>query len=195
MARRLAPKTKRALHGIQRRLEQYYGLERAPDVTRFAKPCAAGERETLLVRESEATVELALVVPTEAPCAGANDTWLQLLEGVSHFVYVVERVRTGLPTTQLELELQAEVDKFVLLGLEPGFDDVTARRLHTRLYEGGRFLDPSGTEAGERYRLANALAARLASRVLGRAQAETRALLRRFYRAGQTDKIALARAA
>ena len=195
MARRLAPKTKRALHSIQRRLEQYYGLEGAPPVTRFAKPCREGERETLLVRESEAAVELALVVPTEAPYAGANDTWLQLLEGVSHFVYVAERVRTGLPTTQLELELQAEVDKFVLLGLEPGFDHVTARRVHTCLYEGGRFLDPSGTEAGERYRLANDLAARLAARLLGRDRRETRSLLRRFYRAGQTDKIALARAA
>src|SRR6478752_5443608 len=134
MARRLAPKTKRALHGIQRRIERYYGLESAPDVTRFAKPCADGERETLLVRESDSAVELALVVPTEAPCAGANDTWLQLLEGVSHFVYVVERVRTGLPTTQLELELQAEVDKFVLLSLEPGFDRETAHRLHERLF-------------------------------------------------------------
>ena len=195
MARRLAPKTKRALHGIQRRLEQYYGLESAPDVTRFAKPCGDGERETLLVRESDAAVELALVVPADAPSAGANDTWLQLLEGVSHFVYVVERVRTGLPTTQLELELQAEVDKFVLLGLEPGFDPLAARRLHTHLYEGGRFLDASGTEAGERYRLANDLAARLSSRLLGRDRRETRALLRRFYRAGQTEKIALARAA
>jgi len=147
------------------------------------------------VRESDAAVELALVVPTEAPLDGANDTWLQLLEGVSHFVYVVERVRTGLPTTQLELELQAEVDKFVLLGLEPGFDRVRARRLHTHLFEGGRFLDAAGTEAGERYRLANDLAARLASRLLGRDFGESRALLRRFYRAGQTDKIALARAA
>jgi hypothetical protein len=192
---RLAPKTKRALKDIQRRLERYYELERTPDVSRFAKAAGDGERETLFVRESDATVELALVVPTETPSAGANDIWLQLLEGVSHFVYVVERVRTGLPTTQLELELQAEVDKFVLLGLEPGFDLERARVLHTRLFEGGRFLDPVGTEAGERYRLANDLAARLASRLLGRDRSEARTLLRRFYRAGQTDKIALARAA
>jgi len=192
---RLAPKTKRALKDIQRRLERYYELERTPDVSRFAQAAGDGERETLFVRESDAAVELALVVPTETPSAGANDTWLQLLEGVSHFVYVVERVRTGLPTTQLELELQAEVDKFVLLGLEPGFDPERARLLHTRLFEGGRFLDPVGTEAGERYRLANDLAARLASRLLARDRSEARLLLRRFYRAGQTDKIALARAA
>jgi len=193
--RRVAPKTKRALRSIQRRLERYYALESTPDVTDFVEPADEGERETLLVRESDATIELALVVPTQAPRAGANDVWLQLLEGVSHFVFVAERVRTGLPTTQLELELQAEVDKFVLLGLEPGFDRESARRLHAHLFEGGRFIDPEGTEAGKRYRLANDLAARLSARLLDRDHGETRALLRRFYRAGQTDKIALARAA
>lgn len=193
--RRVAPKTRRALRSIQRRLERYYALESTPDVAAFAQAAGDGERETLFVRESDATIELALVVPTEAPRAGTNDVWLQLLEGVSHFVFVAERVRTGLPTTQLELELQAEVDKFVLLGLEPGFDRESARRLHTHLFEGGRFLDPVGTEAGERYRLANDLAAKLAARLLDRDHGETRTLLRRFYRAGQTDKIALARAA
>jgi hypothetical protein len=193
--KRLARRTKVALQGIQRRLEHYYGLESMPDVVDFAEAAPHGEREQLLVRESAEAVELALIVPAGAPRAGANDTWLQLLEGVSHFVYLVERVRTGLPTTQLELELQAEVDKFVLLGLEPGGDPESVRRLHTHLYEHGHFLDPSGTEAGERYRLANTLAARLGARLVGRGARETRELLRRFYRAGQTEKIGLAMAA
>jgi hypothetical protein len=192
---KLGRRTKVALAGIQRRLEDYYGLERTPNVTAFAEAAPDGEREQLLVRESDDAVELALIVPNDAPCAGANDVWLQLVEGVSHFVFVVERVRTGLPTTQLELELQAEVDKFVLLGLEPGGDRESVRRLHEHLYENGRFLDASGTEAGERYRLANDLAARLGARLLGRHAHDARALLRRFYRAGQADKIALARAA
>jgi hypothetical protein len=192
---RLATTTKRALSNIQRRLERFYALEPTPPVGRFAHAAAEGERETLFVRETGSDVELALVVPTETPSTGANDTWLQLAEGVSHFVYVVERVRTGLPATQLELELQAEVDKFVLLGLEPGFDREQAEQLHTRLFEGGRFLDPEGSEAGERYRLANDLAARLALRLIRRDGQDAHALLRRFYRAGQTDKIALARAA
>jgi hypothetical protein len=192
---RLARRTRAALQHIQRRLEHYYGLERTPDVARFAEAAPDGEREQLLVRESENSVELALIVPADAPSVGANDTWLQLLEGVSHFVFLVERVRTGLPTTQLELELQAEVDKFVLLGLEPGGDPLSVRRLHRHLYENGRFLDPSGSEAGERYRLANDLAARFGARLLGRHASDARALLRRFYRAGQTDKIALATAA
>jgi hypothetical protein len=192
---KLGRRTKVALANIQRRIETYYGLERTPDVAAFAEAAPEGEREQLLVRESDDAIELALIVPNDAPSAGANDVWLQLVEGVSHFVFVVERVRTGLPTTQLELELQAEVDKFVLLGLEPGRDRESVRRLHEHLYESGRFLDASGTEAGERYRLANDLAARLGARLLARGAADARSLLRRFYRAGQTDKIALATAA
>ncbi|HSU42558.1 MAG TPA: hypothetical protein VLJ38_23410 [Polyangiaceae bacterium] len=192
---RLGRRTKVALKSIQRRLEAYYGLECTPDVTAFAAAAPTGEREQLLVRESPDTIELALIVPADLPRAGANDTWLQLVEGVSHFVYVAERVRTELPTTQLELELQAEIDKFVLLGLEPGKDHQSVRRLHEHLYEHGHFLDPRGSEAGERYRLANDLAARLSARLLGRHAHDARALLQRFYRAGQTDKIALATAA
>ena len=74
------------------------------------------ERESLLLRESDGGLEMALVVPSRA--ANDHDGWLQLAEGVSHFVYVANRARQELPSTQLELELQAEVDKFVLLVLE-----------------------------------------------------------------------------
>ncbi len=62
--------------------------------------------------------------------------------------------------TQLELELQAEVDKFVLC-LEVSND--SAQRLLDRMFDSPRFLDAEGTEAGERYRLAHRLAARFGS--------------------------------
>jgi hypothetical protein len=190
----LGRRTRAALRRIQRRIERYYALEGAPDVALFASAGTAGEREVLLVRDGVHAVEMALCVPDEIPRAGANDLWLQLLEGVSHFVYLAERVRTGLPSTQLELELQAEVDKFVLLALDADRrSDPTL--LHRRIFEQATFLDPPDTEAGERYRLANRLAARLAVRLASLAADDARTLLRRFYRAGQAEKIALARAA
>jgi hypothetical protein len=192
----LGPRSRSALRRIQSRIERYYALENAPDVVEFATAGAAGEREVLLVKESDAALELALVVPGAQPRAGANDLWLQLLEGVSHFVFVAERARTGLPATQLELELQAEVDKFVLLALEPRRSDrERALALHRRLFAEPSFLHAPDTELGRRYRLAHELAERLAARLLERRPDEARALLRRFYRAGQTEKIALARAA
>jgi hypothetical protein len=187
----------RELRRIQRRLEGYYALEHAPNVTRFIREGDLGSREVVLVRESNDELEIAVVLPPESrqiPTGGAlSDVWLQVVEGVSHFIYLAERARMHLPVTQLELELQAEVDKFVLC-LESSSE--SAQRLLDRMFDSPRFLDAEGTEAGERYRLAHHLAARFAARVivandLARAQQK----LRSFYRAGQTEKIRLARAA
>src|SRR5689334_20055467 len=40
--------------------------------------------------------------------------FLLALEGVSHFVYVAHRMQAERPVSAVELELQAEVDKFVV---------------------------------------------------------------------------------
>src|SRR5438132_155360 len=103
--------------------------------------------------------------------------------------------------TQLELELQAEIDKYALPALgDDRYDTSAARAIHARLYEAVRFVEPEGTEAGDRYRLANDLAARMVKRLevlyaeKGRF-AELRDALSRFYRMGQADKLQFARAA
>jgi len=179
------------LRRLQRRLERFYQLEETPDVRGFVRESTdAGEREALLLRESEGELEMALVVPAEA--ANDHDGWLQLAEGVSHFVYVANRARQELPATQLELELQAEVDKFVLLVLEHvPYDRAEAFEVHAQLYEQVQFLHAAGTELGDRYRTANDLAARYMRRLLGFGHETTHAALRRFYRAGQAEKIRL----
>lgn len=190
------PATAKLLRKAQQNLERYYGLEQAPDVTLFAAEGEPGERESVLVRERKGDVEIAVIVPARSAPDRSGDAWVQMLEGVSHFVHLVERVRTNLPTTQLELELQAEVDKFVLLALERvAWEPRHLRRVQRRLYHGVRFLHAAGTEAGERYRLAHHLAARLSERLMSMPASEVRAYLRRFYRAGQEGKIALAQAA
>lgn len=166
-------------------------MEETPDVRGFVREATApGERESLLLRESDGELEMALVVPAAA--ANDDDGWLQLAEGVSHFVYVANRARQELPSTQLELELQAEVDKFVLLVLEQvPYDRGEAFEVHARLYERVRFLHEPGTELGERYRTANDLAARFVRRLMSYGHVATHATLRRFYRAGQAEKIRL----
>jgi hypothetical protein len=171
-------------------------LEATPDVRGFVREgLEAGEREALLLRESEGSLEMALVVPATARSAAAandHDGWLQLAEGVSHFVYVANRARQELPSTQLELELQAEVDKFVLLVLEQvPYDRGEAFEVHSRLFERVTYLHEAGTELGDRYRTANDLAARFARRLMTYGHETTHAALRRFYRAGQAEKIRL----
>ncbi len=184
----------RALRRLQRKIERYYGLEQAPNVLAFVADGAHAERETLLVRQTDDELELSLLLPHVAPPVGPNDGFLQLVEGVSHFVYLAERARTGLPATQLELELQAEVDKFVVLGVDES-DRSSRRELHACLYERVHYLHPAESEAGSRYRLANALAARFTARLVDARAGDARGVLQRFYRAGQCDKIRLARAA
>lgn len=178
----------------------YYGLEDAPDVLDFVRAVSDDERETLLVRERSDGVEIALLLPRrlveqDAPPRDA-DSLLQAVEGVSHFVYLAERVRTSLPTTRLELELQAEVDKFVLLAFgSPERPPHARRHLRVRLFERVRFLHEADSEDGERYRLANALAARYVHRLESfPAPVARRAELCRFYRAGQTEKLRMAAA-
>lgn len=193
---------------LQRRLQQLYGLEDAPCISNYVTLAAPGEREQLLLRQcAEDHVELRLVVP-DCPLRDAlipsllSDSYLQVVEGVSHFVLVAERIRVGLPTSQLELELQAEVDKLVLvqqclqsLPRDQSRPHHRPQNLHRQLYEQVRFLHPPGSEQGDRYRLANRLAARF-TRQLGRMDTtQRRTLLRRFYRMNLSEKIRLAEAA
>jgi hypothetical protein len=181
---------------LQRRLERFYQIEETPDVRSFVRESNASEREAVLLRELDDALEIALVIPRGTTAQQSADAWLQLAEGVSHFVYVTNRVRMELPATQLELELQAEVDKFVLLALEPerrelpgSLEGAQAFDLHARLFENVRFLHAPETELGERYRTANALAARYVRRLMVCDGATVRVELRRFYRAGQAEKI------
>ena len=187
----------RELLRIQRELEGFYGLERAPNVTRFVRDGESGSREVVLVRELETEIEIALLLPPESHTLGKNrqvdDLWLQAVEGVSHFLYLVERARVSLPATRLELELQAEVDKFVLVARRTR-EHVEAQI--GQLFEGVHFSHAADTEDGARYRLANSLAARFVWRtVVGHQIERVQGNLQRFYRAGQTEKIRLARAA
>lgn len=185
------------LRALQRDLERLYALEAGPDVASFVRLDETHEHETLLVRQSsEAELELALVFPAsiDPQAAPASNDHLELLEGVSHFVYIAERARTQLPTTQLELELQAEVDKFALLSER--IAPPALSHLHQKLFERVRYLHAEDTPRGQRYRLANRLAARFWSRLMTLADPTSQCeSLRRFYRAGQADKIRLVAAA
>ncbi|HEY4012340.1 MAG TPA: hypothetical protein VGM06_03315 [Polyangiaceae bacterium] len=189
---------------IQGALERIYRLDRVADVGDFLCRAGDGERESLLLREhDDGALEVGLQLP--ALCGtvpDANlDTICQIIEGVSHFVFVVERARTGRSTTQLELELQAEVDKWVVLAASMQTLDVGASAgLRARLYEQVSFAHSKESELGERYRVANDAAHRFVRRLerdyLGRARfRELRSELRFFFEVGQQDKLRLGRAA
>jgi len=184
---------------VQAGLERLYRLDRVADVEDFVLGASEGEREALLLREAQdGALELSVRLPRLEGEAGL-DVLCQIIEGVSHFVHVVERARVERKTTQLELELQAEVDKWVVLAASiEAFDADSSAALRTRLYEGITFAHAAQSEQGERYRVANEVAHRFVRR-LEREYVEPgrfgglRAELLRFFHVGQEEKLRLGR--
>jgi hypothetical protein len=190
---------------IQGGLERLYQLERVADIDAFVAEAASGEREALLVRMADdGAVEMSLHLPTlgrgefDVLADGDLDPLCQIIEGVSHFVYLAARATEDRGTTQLELEVQAEVDKYVVLVAALGaLDESKSERLRGRLYDEVAFMDAAETEVGHRYRTANRAAARYVQRlersyVRGGRVRELHRELRRFYRMGQEEKLRVA---
>jgi len=120
------------------------------------------------------------------------------LEGVSHFVYAMWRLGRDAPVSLLELETQAEVDKYAatvfLIADQQG--GTFPSQVHPRLFDRVRFDERLEPEQYDRYRTAHRCAAqycrRLERRFVQRGQARIEALLRelrKFYRLGSTAKL------
>jgi hypothetical protein len=121
------------------------------------------------------------------------------LEGVSHFVYSTWRLERDLPVSLLELETQAEVDKYAitvfLMGSQQGGASYPTQ-VHARLFDRVSFDARLRPEQYERYRTAHRSAARycrhLERRFVHRGVARIEAMvreLRRFYRLTHTAKL------
>jgi hypothetical protein len=187
---------------VQRALERLYLLDSVAPVDAFVREAEAGERETLLVRESDdGDVEIALRLPpleardVDLATGRGLDGYCQIIEGVSHFVYVTQRATRERGTTQLELELQAEVDKYVLLMAAAGAPNAAlSATLRERLFGGDGYEHGPESERGARYRLANDAAHRFAQRietsyVRPRRIRELHRELRAFFHSGQEEKL------
>jgi hypothetical protein len=123
------------------------------------------------------------------------------VEGVSHFIYAIWCARLERPVSQLELELQAEVDKYVTCLLITTPETDVSERLRRRLFADAVYDADLDHEEHARYRAANDNAQRYASWlehafVAPRKIPEMLAEVRRFYRLGLAGKLAaIARAA
>jgi hypothetical protein len=199
---------------VQRRLEGLYALEHQAPVSEFLIPTEeaadypGGGSRTLVTQEGE-DVSLGVVLEdsVRARLAAADprvhldgtnlDPFCVAAEEVSHFVYLFFCARAARQVTQLELELQGEVDKYLsavfLLSLQnegavsPLLRDLMFRRYHLAAHV-------TDDEGRQRYHRASDLAYRycgyLESRFLRRSRLHELAReARRFYRLGQRDKL------
>jgi len=121
------------------------------------------------------------------------------LEGVSHFVYSTWGLERDMPVSLLELETQAEVDKYAitvfLLARQHGGESYPAQ-VHARLFDRVSFDARLEPDQYERYRTAHTLAAhycrRLERRFVNRGRLKIEAMvreLRSFYRLRHAAKL------
>jgi len=207
------------LASLQQALAEIYDLPATPDVAHFLITDRAslariqGVRESdeqLLVAQHDDELALALYIDGQVlerlarrdPFAALTEhnlaDYLTVAEGVSHFVYIAWNAGYDKPVTLLELELQAEVDKYVLgawLLREQGAGRFP-RELHRALFERTR-IDPAAAAGRARlYHTASEYAGRFCGRVAASLARGTRgatrellAELRRFYRWGNARKL------
>jgi len=199
---------------VQRRLEGLYALDHQAPVTEFLIPREAagaypgGGSRTLLTQEGDdvslgvvledsVSERLAAADPRVHLDGGNLDPFCVAAEEVSHFVYLFFCAQAARQVTQLELELQGEVDKYLsavfLISLQnEGAVSPMLRELMFRRY---RLADHVTDEEGrQRYHRASDLAYRycgyLEARFLRASRLHDLAReARRFYRLGQRDKL------
>jgi len=202
---------------LQTLLSDLYALDVSYDVDDFlvtdagiARALDAGGRATeekLLIAEEDGEAAVALYLDAELmQRLGANNPTMQLglgnledfwtaLEGVSHFLYYVFNAALEKSVTLLEMELQAEVDKFVgtaLLLRRQGAR--LPANLHSCLFDLPRFDGRLGAQELARYRSANRYAGKYCKRLTQRLSAtgDPGALRRElcyFYRLPQPGKL------
>jgi hypothetical protein len=164
---------------LQQLLQSIHGVQAAP-VRDFLVDGAFRERhaprsspqEALLLRVEGEELRVALFLdeavlaqlarPSASPWTHERlQGFCAAAEGVSHFLYLAHRARQGGQVSHLELEVQAELDKYlaVLLQLWATGRRSASRELRRRLFEHSVLRPGLTAPERDRYRLASALAA------------------------------------
>jgi len=201
---------------LEAMLHELYALDVGYAVNDFlitdeamARSLDAGGRsvdEKLLIAEGDGEADVALYLDrellerldrhdplTHLDADNLADFWAAL-EGVSHFTYYAWNAARDKNVSLFELELQAEVDKFVttarLLREQTGRDPAG---LHGWLFDSPTLANDLDAKERARYRRANRYAARYCQRLtadLASDEAACHRELRHFYRLSQVRKLA-----
>ncbi len=156
----------------------------------------AGEVALALFLDQSLLDRLALRDPRQTLCGRNLPDFCLALEGVSHFNYVAWNAALDKTVTLLELEMQAEVDKYlcarVLLGGQA--DNELGASLLASLFDGPVFDAALSTEECGRYRDASRLAGQYCHSLqcrfpAGLPRAAMLREVRTFYRWSQPAKV------
>lgn len=198
------------LRAVQKVIQQTYLLDIAVDVADYLiddqtrdllrRKGVLNDEELYLVQEqdelhlalyvSDGTVARMLAVRARDGVWPLREFCL-LVEGVSHFIYVIWKAQNRQDVSGLELEVQAEIDKFVIcLRMFPAWNGPQwTCRLRTQLFERIIFLQQNDPQIACRYRDANRLAGKYCQFLETKfvrydRRRELMGEVRRFYRMG-----------
>ncbi len=218
------------LRDIQELLSRIYGIDQCHDVYDFlvtdaslvekleAPESARATEEKLLIHEQDDELGILLYLNPELldrliakdPREYLGQTNLadfcKVLEGISHFIYVAWNAASDKSVTLMEMEMQAEVDKYVgarmLVQQQP--ESSLGKSLYRQLFDAPEFDAGLACDELARYRDASSLAGRycqtLESRFprqsVGQRKSNRQHFdmgmiqdLRAFYRLPQPDKV------
>ncbi|GJL81270.1 MAG: hypothetical protein DHS20C01_09040 [marine bacterium B5-7] len=143
----------------------------------------------------EALDQLSSNDPYDHLHGGNIDIFCTVLEGVSHFVYLIYNATHDRPVSRLELEVQAEVDKYFLVSrlCDSQGMRIDRRRLSAWLFDYCRFDPALKPDERARYEFANRIARAFCKRVRNTPDLDHRpdsvvSELRRFYRMRHHEK-------
>lgn len=208
------------LKPLQQRLQTIYEIDTDYDVEEFVfsdimlaqqleNPARARAiPEKLLVRQHTDGLDISLFLhqdilqnlrldnPTQTLHRGNLADFCTVTEGISHFVYLIWNAHHDRSVTLFELELQAEVDKYVMAAalLAEQLDGTLPHNLPHILFDNPSFDCQLNRVEHQRYRLANAYARHYCHNLhrslleLGDSVLITREI-RRFYRLLHHKKI------
>lgn len=106
------------------------------------------------------------IIPDAHPCISTTvhslDNLCSIVEGVSHAVCLLWHAHHERQIRPVDLELQADIDKFLIL-LDANATRCDTKQLHENLFARVRYLAEPGSELHHRYQLANESAAHYCS--------------------------------
>lgn len=189
-------------------IERFLLTDRAATGALIDDPAALPD-EALLISEADQTLDVTLFLdaallerlastdPLQILDHDNLDDFCRVLEGVSHFVYLLWKATHARSVTQLELEVQAEVDKYLsarLLLESQVQSPLVSAQLTRQLFANVSYREDLDNAQLQRYQHANDLASRFCRRLeqrhpAGRVPGSMLRELRAFYRMPQPDKL------
>jgi len=207
-----------AIKNLQKRLQSIYEIDTQYAVSDFLVSDEAIKnyldnnssqiRETVFVSENDDCLDISVYLhadiiehlknedPQERLHSGNIEDFCLATEGISHFLKLVWHGEYDRSVSLLELELQAEIDKFVLMYLiySEQMNNVQSRELRRLLFDAVNFKPEQGSQELKRYENANYYAGKYCQaleKIYIRRDDACHMLkeLRRFYRLPLADKL------